>query len=356
MRDELLYILTKLGQKFDFYETEDGTGILVLQHGGRILGLFGPRSKDNFLYVNSALSNLTSARTFFLNTDWHNSGGDRTWLAPEVDFFLPKFPDITIYKQQPELDPGNYQIRKYTDKIELSNTCELCLSRAKKKIKIKIAKKISAARNPLRFERGMCDPADKIEYAGYTLNTSIEFMNKIEDEVKIGIWNLLQLPNGGELLIPTYSKTKPTVYFGDIGTKAEIPHGDITTNDSLIRYKMSAPGAFKIGIRAVNSTGRIGYVFENKKKYSLVIRNFFVNPSGEYIDVPWDDTGKLGDAIQACSVNFKNIQFSELEYHVPCVGGSNGELFCEDTSQVWAFRGSLRAIKKIGRVLMSIKI
>ena len=51
-----------------------------------------------------------------------------------------------------------------------------------------------------------------------------------------------------------------------------------------------------------------------------MIRNFLVNPSGAYVDVPWDGPAELGDAVQACNIKSSLGSFSELEYHVPAIG------------------------------------
>ena len=59
---------------------------------------------------NPALARAATAKEYFASKDWHNSGGDRTWLAPEVDFFFPNFPDLTSYFQPRGLDPGSYQV------------------------------------------------------------------------------------------------------------------------------------------------------------------------------------------------------------------------------------------------------
>ena len=106
---------------------------------------------------------------------------------------------------------------------------------------------------------------------------------------------------------------------------------------------MNEDGCHKIAVRAVDLTGRVGYLQKN----SLVIRNFFVNPSGEYIDTPWLDEADRGYAFQACNVNIPRLgQFNELEYHVP-----TGHT---DVSQVWAFRGTRAAIRAIAARLLGI--
>jgi len=124
-------------------------------------------------------------------------------------------------------------------------------------------------------------------------------------------------------------------------------------SDRLIRFHMCQTGEHKLGIRAVATTGRVGYVYRSSGKWALIIRNFTVNPSGEYIDVPWKDTEDVGYSTQACNVNSGLGQFSELEYHAPAIGQGTGRTRCDDVAQVWAFRGALGDIDTIVRSLLS---
>ena len=45
----------------------------------------------------------------------------------------------------------------------------------------------------------------------------------------------------------------------------------------------------RFGIRAVATTGRAGYLYRTGAQFALVIRSFFVNPPGEYVDIPWTE-------------------------------------------------------------------
>ena len=138
-----------------------------------------------------------------------------------------------------------------------------------------------------------------------------------------------------------------------------VPPGDLRVTDHLIRYRMRAKGIQKIGIRAVSTPGRVGYLYQESSSWVLVIRNFFVNPSGEYVDVPWSESGKTGDlgySIQACNVNNNLGSFSELEYHVPAIGLDTGRDSSDDISQIWAFRGSESSVRDVARMLLSPEI
>jgi hypothetical protein len=347
MIDDLIQNLRRVEKPTEVYSTADGARVLVLPYGGRVLGLFAPGNDENFFWTHPALAAAGTAREFYASKQWHNSGGDRTWLAPEIDFFFPDFPDLTRYWQPRELDPGNYQARKENGQLELVNRLTLTLSRSKQAVELEITKALGPAPNPLRHEQGLAG-LEGVEYAGYTLRTSLRLLsNRAEDSLLVGLWNLLQLPNGGELFIPTCGKTEPNILFGMITSE------DLSVQEYLVRYKMGAAGGQKLGLRAVATAGRVGYLYRAGEGFALVIRNFFVNLSGEYVDVPWGNTEDLGYAVQACNINNELGSFSELEYHVPAIGHGTGSSRAEDTSQVWAFRGPLHQIRQVMRSLLS---
>jgi|HubBroStandDraft_1064217.scaffolds.fasta_scaffold05418_1 hypothetical protein len=353
MLQDLIATLKAVGKSTELYQTDDGTRVLILPYGGRILGVFAPGSDENFLWTNSVLNSVESARAYYASDDWQNSGGDRTWLAPELDFFFPKFPDIDIagYWQPRGLDPGNYALTKTDQEVKLTNRLSIDAFRSRKRVELEITKSIAAAPNPLRYDAQARSGA--VEYAGHTLLTSLKILNAGPDAVPlVGLWSLTQMPHQGELFVPTYSKTEPRVYFGLVDTPAD----EVAVNDRLVRFKMRAAGEHKIGIRAAVTTGRIGYIYPTENRHALIVRNFSVNPSGEYADVPWTEPEDRGYSTQACSVNSRWGMFSEMEYHVPAIGGSTGLRHVEDRSQLWAFRGSREDIIKIARALLSNEI
>jgi len=353
MLQELISTLKAVDKSPELHETEDGTRILILPYGGRILGVFAPGSDENFLWTNSALDTVETARAYYASDDWQNSGGDRTWLAPEVDFFFPKYPDIDIsgYWQPRALDPGNYQLAKTADGVKLTNRLKIEGFRSKKRVELEITKSVAAARNPIRYDDAVKSGA--VQYAGHTLITTLKIVDaNSNDSPLVGLWSLTQMPHQGELFIPTYSKTQPWIYFGLV----DAPPDELVTSDRLVRFKMRAPGEHKIGLRASATTGRIGYIYPAGNQHALIVRNFFVNPSGEYADVPWTEPENRGYSTQACSVNSRWGMFSEMEYHVPAIGAATGLRSIEDRSQLWAFRGSKADIEKIAQHLVSDEI
>jgi len=322
----------------------DGGRILLLPHGGRVIGLFAAGDDENFYWTHPALESAAAARNFYAGGEWENSGGDRTWIAPELDIFFPRYPDLdpSGYFQPRQLDPGCYRVEECDGAPELVSRLSLDLYRSKGRVDLEVRKRVTPAANPLRHET---DPADagRVRYAGYSQRTSLAITG---GQGRVGRCSLLQMPHGGKMIIPTYSRSEPRLYFGSI------PAADLEVSGRAVRWRMHARGAHKIGVRAVAAAGRAGYCYGSGERASLVIRNFKVDPSGEYADAPAEQPHEPGDAVQACSVDNAMGSFSELEYHVPAIGGGTGRLHCEDVSEVWAFRGPRAALDRIREKLL----
>lgn len=342
-------VLREAGRRPETLAFPDGTRLLVLPHGGRLLGVFATGSEENFYWTNPALDSVASAKAFFSGAAWHNSGGDRTWLAPEVDVFLPKFPDLTAYDQPRSLDPGKYRVVKKSGTLFLENKLTLRLARSGRKVDLKIVKSFGPSPDPLRYERDM--DLKGVSYAGYAQFTSLAFLgSRVPSAAQLGLWNLIQMPHGGDLLLPTFSRTEPLHIFSTVG---RIPKSAVRVGEHLIRYRMDQRGEHKLSFRAAAMAGRAAYIHGKNDDWSLVVRNFGVNPSGEYVDVPWTDPDWRGFAVQACNVCSGLGSFSELEYHIPGIGAGTGLSACQDHAQVWAYRGPRERILAIARRLVT---
>jgi hypothetical protein len=325
-----------LEQKFS-----DGTTILVMPYGGRVIGFCSDRNRKNLFWTHPALQTVADAKSFYAQPQWHNTGGDRTWLAPEVDIFFPNFPDLNIYTQPKQIDPGNFKITQTKTGVSLSNKLSVKLSRSQKVIDLVMTKQFGVASNPV--------PLDGVEYAGFTSTTMLEIINSDKDNCgTVGLWHLMQLPCDGQMIVSTYKKAEPVIVFG------EVPECDLSISANQCEYNVTREGSCKFSLDAVDITGRAGYAYGDDKLQTLIIRYFFVNPSGMYIDVPFDDTQRMGLAFQACKINDKQWgSFCELEYHVPAIGSGTGKSECVDMCQTWAFRGAPAKIQKIKNILLA---
>jgi hypothetical protein len=332
-------------------ETGDGTRLLILPHGARVLGLYTAGVDENFYWTNPDLERAASATQLFSSPGWQNTGGDRTWISPELDIFFPGYPDTIRHQVPPALDSAGYEVLHKPNSMGLRRTLRLYVARTYREHEFELLKWIEPAPNPLRREPRHRDLLKGVRYAGYTQNTKLALTGDIARKpVSAGIWNLIQLPHGGEMIVPTYVRTEPRVLWGDI------PADRLVSEDRAWRLKMDFSGEHKIALRAVDLTGRAAYLRHSGGTWWLVIRNFSVNPSGEYVDVPKDAPNDLGYAFHAVNILSSLGAFCELEHHSPAFGRHETDASVTDTSQVWAYCGPADAIKAIGKLLLGVEL
>jgi hypothetical protein len=353
-KEQLIAALEGAGQEPLSLTGARGETVLVLPHGGRVLGAYSAASGKNFLWTSAAISIADLAREHFASDRWCNSGGDRTWLAPEIDLFYPHFPDTgRQYFQPREFDPGRYDADRSSSHIALSNALKIHSFRRGWTVPARIIKTIRTTTDPLSLGSTK-QLSEELEFAGYRLETSLELFESGGERCQVSLWNLLQLPGGGEMIVPLYGPTKPVTYFGDI------PAGALSSDERCVRYRMSASGEQKIGVDALAAVGRAGYDFvdtDDPGIASLVVRSFAVDARGPYVDVPLHSPESGGHAFQACNINADYLgYFAELEYHVPAIGGGAGGITrSDDVSEVWAYRGARKSIDAAAVALLGVE-
>ena len=348
MDDNLIRILNEAGRTTEAVRLDNGSEVLLLPQGGRVLGLFAAGDTNNFYWTNPVLKDAAKARALFESDEWQNTGGDRTWLAPEIDFFFPKYPDLTVYHQPRQFDARPYQVERSGAGLRIE--FEIKHAKQEAPIALRLTKSVESVANPLRHEAVWKSLGGAV-FAGYGLRTTLEFGSSPAPVVPVGLWHLIQMPHGGDMLLPTYGVARPKIVFGEIppGDLGDLPAGGV-------RYRMTARDEQKISLRAVSCTGRAAYLYEAADAWHLVLRNFFINPSGEYVDPPWTEPNDLGYGVQACNVNGKWGIFSELEYHIPAIGVPGAPARSEDFAQVWAYRGTRLQIARIARELLGVDL
>lgn len=341
----LIQVLNQIEMSTHLWQSPDGSTILMLPHGGRILALYSPQSEENFFWTHPAMQSQETARAFYEGNWWHNSGGDRTWIAPEYEFFFPNYPQPDPYFQPRQLDPGTFHLEAGTNETSLIAEGSLRMYASSHTIQFTLRKTVNAALSPLRQSGSDLNLA----YAGYTLRTTLTLNGPLPRSASpVGIWNLLQLPHGGEMIFATHSRGAVVPYMGSISPL------DLVISDHAIRYRMHAQGENKID-QAPFLTGRGAYLYGDADHSSLVIRNFWVNPSASYVDVPFGGDRNNACAAQACNIDSKLGKFSELEYHAPAIEACGQTQFV-DESQVWAFRGPRPAVLHAARQLVCAEL
>ncbi len=247
---------------------------------------------------------------------------------------------------------SEYRFERAGGGCQLSQEMKLHLARSNGEVAVGLTKWFGPAASPLRFDRDMAEVVAKTQYAGYTQRITLRSLDRIfQPSALVAVWNLIQLPEGGEMIAPIYSRTTPQPCFGNV------PADHVTIEDHVVRMNMDLRGSHKLALKATASCGRVGYAYGRGDIRTLVIRNFPVNPSGQYIDVQRHDMEDFGYAVQLCRVDEAEFgSFCELEYHTPALGELPDPAKSEDVSQVWAFRGPCEAIDAVALKLLGARI
>ena len=124
-----------------------------------MLGLFAPGSEDNFFWTNPRDRNeAASATALFASDGWHNTGGDRTWIAPELDTFFTD-DKLERYWQPRKLDMSDYRVERTGGGCQFSREMTLHLARSNRDVDLRLTKWFGPAANPLRHDRDMATVA-----------------------------------------------------------------------------------------------------------------------------------------------------------------------------------------------------
>ena len=329
----------------------DGGSLLIMQHGGRILGLYTRDDAENLLWVNPRLyqpeGQPESAHAALNDAWWPNTGGNRIWISPEVDVNIGADGQYGVPRA---LDPGQYALSVVDQTARLDLSAKVALHRSGAACEVQIERHIAFVPNPLRHERDLADVLGRVRYVGYQQATTLTLAQSTDDAAQVGMWDIVQLPTPGHMLVPTFGPT------GDAETapwQALIgdPAAKVAAHAHGVKVHMGPTTSFKLGVRAVHTVGRAGYIRPlSHGEHMLVVRNFDVNLSGDYIDVPPNDAEDFGYAFQCYNDDGKLGQFGELEYHAPAVSLRYPQH--TDTAQLWAFEGNAADIQAIASILL----
>ncbi len=327
-----------------------GSSVLILPHGGRIISL-APDGR-NLLWVPEELSDPVKAAARLGGDEWPNPGGDRIWMSPEAELCISDLSNAwATYVIPPAMDPGEHEATVDGNCVLLRNRARLAMHQTHAEVDTEIRRVIRAAPNPLRRERDAVDLLAATSYAGYEQATHLELLSSTDPRAAIDLWSLTMVPSGGDVLIPTTRRSEPLHFFG-----GRVGPG-VQTTDDCITFTINAREQDKIGVRAADLIGRIGYLRPlGDGTESLIVRNFVVDPSGEYVDMPWEDVDDRGYCVQCYNDDGSMADFGEMEYHTPGVGGDTGRTEYTDVSQMWAYVGPPDAVRGIARWLLGVAV
>lgn len=318
--------------------------ILVSEYGGRILGPF-LNNQSSFCWINPCFKEEESFQNFLKLKEW-NLGGERIWLAPEMQYNVPDENDFWGSYRVPEnLDPGNYKLTQNLYGHPMLSQ-EMMLKVYNQPIKEK-------ALYIERIIRPINNPIDKanssdVLFCGYA--HEIILQEKINDGIVSEAWDLLQVNTAGTMYIPTTNCAEYTEYYEPFEPGYQEIH------PTYVKLKIDAKKRYKVGYKAAFTTGRSGYLSENGGSNYLMIRNYFNDITGEYVKSPVNMPRKAGNALHVYNDDGNIGQFAEHECSCSPIGGNIGREKSHNRVDTMFFIGDMRNINEISRQLLGVEI
>ncbi len=272
--DDCIETLTELGK-----DSLKLNHVVVQPFGGRVMGLY-PREGVNALWTHPALDTITSARALLTGGGWINLGGDRTWVSPEFDLFVSDASrPWETYRVPAGIDPADYHVvSRSANAVELETVAVVDFLRSGYRSKMSLRKRIEELATP-----GFTLP-EGVSAAGYELTCTLSAADPLPPPVRPAVWNLLQVPGGGEIIVPVKGPAAPIAFFGKQRWRQDGQH--------LIASVPVTPEGYKFGVMADHCRGLMLYLNETAPQPFLIFRRFNVGSQDQYFDTPFNDPQK----------------------------------------------------------------
>ena len=214
---------------------------------------------------------------------------------------------------------------------------------------LRLERLIHPAPDPLRYLGVYSTPSDGVTYLGY--EQVVTLVESKRDDILSEAWDLVQLNPAGDLLIPASPAVEITDYY------APIDAGHLSRHANHVRLKISGKRQYKVGIKAAQTFGRLGYYSRTGGDQAyLVVRTYFNNPSAPYAEEPDFPAGCRGHSIHVYNDGGEFGGFGELEVNLPTIGGETGRSSSTDHLLLWIYVGAQDRIKRIALHLLGIAI
>lgn len=318
-----------------------GGHALLIERGSRLIELIPAGCRHSGIWFD---------QTALRNSDW-NVGGERTWISPEMDYFLDGAGEYYVPNQ---LDPGNYRMSYLSDElIQAEQVCSMLRSSDGCKFDVRIEHQYKLAANPFdMIEFDFCEELRSVSYIGLDFRKSINLIcspnQSYESFPTVNLWSILQVPPGGNVLVPVIGNRPPLTMFSQAASN------EVFNGGHYMKFSFSGASRFKLSFPSLQSTGRFGYFRRiDQNTCCLIVRQFQVNPSGLYPDYPADRPHDWGSCMQFFYDGGQMGGYGELEYHSPALNGTDKAV---DQSQLYYFVGSYDQISQVAFHLLGFSV
>jgi hypothetical protein len=332
--------------------------LVVVERGGRLMGPFLPDGRS-ISWINPLLADAESTGRFLQSGDW-NMGGDRIWIAPEVQYLATdraRFNDTVFIPER--MDPGSWRLGAGSGAagsagewvLEQRATLEAySLARGTKTLDVR--RVVAKVPNPLRHLRAVGSLMPGVAFAGWRQTVSLS--ETAADDIVSETWNVLQVPPGGAMLAPC----SPRVEVSEIGGYRDaVPQAAKTVRGGHLRVDVTGDRQFKVGLRSAHLTGRLGYWAPlGAGTGCLLVRSFGNDPSGHYSEESFDQPGNHGNSVHLYHDDGELGGFGELECNAPAIGGPTGRSSSTDVFTSWLYVGPTASLREIAAHLLAIDL
>ena len=235
-------------------------GYLLREKGGRVAELHPSTDVGNVFFA--GLGSI--------------DGGDRMWIAPEVEIFYDGAPSEEKWRCPAELDPGTWRLEVAGEDAELTQ--------------IALGAHLRRHVTPLE----VWEPAGALRWSGYSVDNTIETSNRWS------AWHLVMLPAPADIFVR--GGRDPVVYY---------PPAPAVT-EGWMRADGHAP-RWKIGFAPPRDGDVVVAALLDPDPGPLIVVTSRLDPGDSYVDVPPD--GGVARAVQV--FDSAGDGFCELELHAP---------------------------------------
>lgn len=330
---------------YEVLEISPGWKIIVTQHGGHVFGPFSERYPEGIFWMPEAVYDPEAYRKLIDGRIW-NIGGDRVWVAPEIQFNIRDRSRFRETLDTPKtIDPGTFEMERNGEMVSLHQSMDLeSYNTVRGTMHVDFKRSIQKALNPLRKLPDHDILMGNVSFCGYeqVLDLSVQSQEAIYAES----WDLLQVRPRGILYIPMYQPLLGTDHYEPAGDHEYLAgHG--------VCLKITGDSRYKIAYKSAVLTGRFGYLTEEAGGESqLIMINYPNNPSAMYSEEPPLVEGDTGYSIHIYNDDGNSGGFAEMECNMQTIGRPTGLDRSLDRVVKWIYTGKREQLKKIAGVLL----
>ncbi|MDR2480073.1 MAG: hypothetical protein LBD48_12275 [Treponema sp.] len=334
------------GLRYAALDAGSGDTILVSERGGRIFGPFG----NGIFWFSGVFESPERFRKFLDSKDW-NMGGDRIWIAPEIQFNISDRNRFWETLKTPEaVDPGRYRLSVFADRLVLEQRLDLeAHVIASGALSLKLKRTIRRAENPLRELPEFQALMNGVRFSGYEhlVELSREGGNR-DGAINAECWNLLQVAPPGRVYIPMFRAASGVNYYEPV-----LPFEKVEKR--WVELCVTGKNRYKTGYRSTSITGRMAFTTQRGGTCFLLVRNFPNNPSAAYGEEPPLMPGEKGFSVHVYNDDGKSGGFAELECNLQAIGIPAGYERAADRVSTWLFSGPEESLCTISSLLTGIE-